>query len=146
MCTLSLSRSCTTIFSCTQECIEVEIAELIKRAASGKKVIVDTNITPEVLRGISDYHRVAIMVGDPLESSKRFFDRDDTDKKFMMEQIKLCKDPEATLANFNAWLEYKPPIDIDWEHTGFFTYKRTDYENDTREDVLEVLARHFKLD
>jgi len=133
-------------FSCTQECIEVEIAELLKRAASGKKVIVDTNITPEVLRGISDYHRVAIMTSIPEEAAKRFFDRDDSDKKFMMEQIKLCKDPEATLANFNAQLEYKPPIDIDWEHTGFFTYKRTDYENDTREEVLALLAKHFLLD
>ena len=134
------------IFSCTQECIEIEIAELLKRAASGKKVIVDTNITPEVLRAISDYNRVAIMTGIPEEAAKRFFDREDEDKKFMMEQIKLCKDPEATHANFNAWLEYRPPIDIDWEHTGFFTYKRIDYENDTREEVLSLLAKHFMLD
>ena len=133
------------IFSCTQECIEVEIAELIKRAASGKKVIVDTNITPDVLRAISDYNRVVIMLSDPKESAKRFFERDDADKKFMMEQIKKCKDPEATLANFNSWLEYKPPSDCNWERTGFFTYTRTDYENDTREEVLEILARHFGL-
>jgi hypothetical protein len=63
----------------------------------------------------------------------------------MMEQIKLCKDPDATLANFNAWMEYKPQINIDWEHTGFFTYKRTDYENDTREETLTALAKHFGL-
>ena len=134
------------IQACTQDCIQVEIVELVKRAASGKKIIVDTNITPEVLRGISDYNRVAIMTGIPEEAAKRFFDRDDSDKKFMMEQIKLCKDPEATLANFNAQLEYKPPDDWDWEHTGFFTYKRTDYENDTREEVLALLAKHFMLD
>lgn len=133
------------ISSCTQECIEVEIAELLKRAANGQKVIVDTNIPPDVLRNISDYNRVAIMIGDPEESAKRFFNRDDSDKKFMMEQIKLCKDPEATLSNFNAWLTYKPPVDINWEHTGFFTYKRTDYETDTREEVLTLLAKHFKL-
>jgi hypothetical protein len=134
------------VFSCTQECIEVEIMELIKRAAGGKKVIVDTNITPEVLHAISDYHRVAIMLSDPKESAKCFFERDDSDKKFMMEQIKLCKDPEATLANFNSWLEYKPPNDIDWNSTGFFTYTRTDYKNDTREEVLTILARHFGLE
>jgi adenylate kinase family enzyme len=132
--------------ACAQECIEVEIAELIKRAAGEKKIIVDTNITPEVLRAISDYNHVAIMVGIPEIAEKRFFDRDDSDKKFMMEQIKLCKDPEATLANFNAWLKYKPVVDCDWEHTGFFTYKRKDYENDTREEVLAILANHFGLE
>jgi hypothetical protein len=36
-------------------------------------------------------------------------------------------------------------MDIDWEHTGFFTYKRTDYETDTREEVLRILAEHFGL-
>jgi hypothetical protein len=134
------------VYNTTQDCIEIEIAELIKRAASGKKVIVDTNITPEVLLAISDYHRVAIMLSDPNEASKRFFERDDPDKSFMMEQIKKCKDPEATLANFNSWLTYKSPHEIKWENTGFFTYTRTDYENDTREEVLSVLARHFGLD
>jgi len=132
--------------ACTQECIEIEITELIKRAAIGKRVIVDTNITPEVLRAISDYKHVAIMVGIPEIAEKRFFDRDDSDKKFMMEQIKLCKDPEKTLANFNSWLNYKPAIDYDWENTGFFTYRRTDYENDTREEVMSLLAEHFGLE
>ena len=131
------------IIACTQDCIEIEIAELIKRAAGGKKVIVDTNIPPDILRGISDYNRVAIMLSDPEVAAKRFFDREDPDKKFMMDQIKLTKDPEATLANFNSWSNYKPVMDIDWEHTGFFTYMRKDYENDTREEVLELLARHF---
>ena len=131
--------------ACTREYIEIEIAELIKRAAGGKKVVVDTNITPDVLREISDYDHVAIMVGDPDIAAMRFFERDDPDKKFMMEQIKLCADPEATLANFAACLKYKPDIDYDWEHTGFFTYKRTDYDNDTREEAFAIIAKHFKL-
>lgn len=131
--------------ACRQECTEVEIAELIKRAAGGKKVIVDTNIPPEVLHGISDYRHVAIMVGKPDIAAKRFFDREDSEKKFMMEQIKLCKNPEATLANFNACLEYAVSADTGWEHTGFFTYYRTDYENDTREETLAILAAHFGL-
>jgi len=133
------------VYSCTKDCIEVEIAELIKRAAGVKKVIVDTNIPPDMLHAISDYNRVAIMLGDPKESAKRFFERDDADKKFMMQEIKKCKDPEATLANFNAWLMYKSPHEPNWESTGFFTYTRTDYENDTREEVLAMLARHFGL-
>ena len=131
----------------SQECMEIEILELVKRAAGGKKVIVDTNIPPDVLREISDYHHVAIMLCDPPEiCATRFFDRDDPDKKFMMEQIKLCRDPEATLENFNSWALYHPPIEIDWHHTGLFTYIRSDFENDTREEVLAALAKHFKLE
>jgi hypothetical protein len=127
------------------EAAEIEIVECIHQAASGKKVIVDTNIPPGVLREISDYNHVAMMAGIPEIANKRFFDRDDPEKKLMLEQIKLCEDPEATLANFNAWADYKPPVDIDWEYTGFFTYKRTDYEMDTREEVLRILAEHFGL-
>jgi cytidylate kinase len=127
------------------ECTEIEVLECVRRAASGKKVIVDTNIPPDVLREISDYSHVAIMTSDPETATKRFFDRDDWEKKLMQEQIEQCKDPEATRANFDAWFTYKPPVDIDWEHTGFFTYKRTDYETDTREEMLAILAGHFGL-
>jgi hypothetical protein len=63
----------------------------------------------------------------------------------MMDQIKLCKDPEATLANFYARLAYKRPMEQDFEHTGFFTHERIDYENDTREETLAILAKHFGL-
>ncbi len=132
--------------SVARECAEIEIMELTKLAAGGKKIIVDTNIPPDVLREISDYNHVAIMLCDPPDiCSTRFFDRDDPDKKFMMEQIKLCKDPEATLKNFNAWALYHPPEEIDWAGTGFFTYTRSDFVSDTREEVLKILAEHFGL-
>ncbi|MDR0929608.1 MAG: hypothetical protein LBM74_07850 [Oscillospiraceae bacterium] len=129
----------------TEECTEIEIMECIRRAASGKKVIVDTNIPPDVLRHISGYHNVAILTGDPEKAAARFFDREDAEKKEMLAQIGRCKDPAAALANFNAWLTYQPPVAIDWEHTGFFTYQRTDYESDTREAMLAALAAHFGL-
>ena len=75
----------------------------------------------------------------------RFFDREDPDKKFMMEQIQLCPNPEATLRNFNSWALYHPLLEIDWEHTGFYTYTRSDFEKDTREEMLSALAKHFGL-
>lgn len=130
----------------SQECVEIEILELVKRAASGKKIIVDTNIPPEVLRHISDYDHVAILLCDPPDvCATRFFDRDDPDKKFMMEQIQLSPDPDATLKNFNSWALYHPPEEIDWQHTGFFSYTRSDFESDTKEEMLAALAEHFKL-
>ena len=131
----------------SQECIEVEILELLRLAASGKKIIVDTNIPPDVLTEISDYNHVAIMLCDPPDICfTKFFDREDPDKKFMMDQIKMCKDPEATLKNFNSWALYHPQMEIDWAHTGFFTYTRSDFENDTREETIKALEKHFGLD
>lgn len=131
----------------SMECVEIEILELIKLAASGKKVIVDTNIPPHILREISEYNRVAIMLCDPPDiCAERYFDRDDPEKKFIMDQIQLCPDPEATLQNFKSWAAYPPPLETDWEHTGFFTYTRSDFESDTREEVLSVLANHFGLE
>jgi cytidylate kinase len=133
-------------FNCSRECIEIEITELIKLSASGRKIIVDTNIPPDILHLISDYRRTAIMLCNPPDiAAKRFFDRDDEDKKFMMEQIKLCKNPAATLENFNSWAKYQPPNDIDWAGTGFFAYTRSDFVSDTREEVFAVLSNHFGL-
>lgn len=130
----------------SRECVEIEIMELCKLAAGGKKVIVDTNIPPDILREISDYHRVAIMLCDPPDiTSQLFFNRDDPDKKFVMDRIKECKDPEATLKNFNSWALYHPKEEIDWLHTGFFSVTRSDFVNDTREEVLAALAKHFGL-
>ena len=128
------------------ECMEIEILELIKLAASGKKVIADTNIPPEILWKISDYNNVAILLCDPPDiCHTKFFDREDPEKQFMLEQIKKCKDPDATLKNFNSWALYHAKEEIDWNHTGFFTYTRSDFVNDTREEMLDIIAKHFKL-
>lgn len=130
----------------SRECVEIEILELVKLAAGGKRVIADTNIPPDVLREISDYDHVAILLCDPPDiCASRFFDREDPDKKFIMEQIRKCRDPEAALGNFNSWALYRPPIETDWHHTGFFTYTRSDFERDTREEMLKALAEHFGL-
>lgn len=129
-----------------RECVEVEILMLIQMAASGKKIIVDTNIPPDVLREISDDRHVAILCCDPPDAcSKYFFDREDPDKQFMLAEIEKCKDPAATRENFQSWLSYRSPMEIDWQHTGFFTYTRSDFESDTREEVLQILAEHFGL-
>ena len=130
----------------SRECVEIEILELVKLSAGGKKIVVDTNIPVDILREISDYRHVAIMLCDPPDiAATRFFDREDPEKRFMMDQIRKCKDPEAALKNFNSWALYHPPGETDWQHTGFFTYTRSDFEHDTREEVLQALAAHFGL-
>lgn len=129
-----------------RECAEIEIMELVKLAASGKKVIVDTNISPEILHEISDYNHVAMLLCDPPDiSAKKYFDRDDPDKQFIMEQIKRCKNPDATLKNYDSWILYHPADEVDFANSGFFSITRSDFEKDTREEVLEALAKHFGL-
>ncbi|MCI8929221.1 MAG: hypothetical protein HFI96_16355 [Lachnospiraceae bacterium] len=58
----------------------------------------------------------------------------------------LCSDPQAALHNFNSWALYYPPAEIDCTHTGFFTCTRSDFDTDTREEVLSALAKHFGLE
>ena len=74
-----------------------------------------------------------------------FFTREDADKKFMLEQIKRCKNPDAALADFNSWAKYRPEINADWKSLGFFYVVRNDFENDTREETLAKLVRYFGL-
>ena len=45
----------------SRETAEFEIAELIRLSAQGRKIIVDTNISPEVLKEISDYNHGKVL-------------------------------------------------------------------------------------
>jgi len=135
------------IESTSRECAEIEILELVHRAASGKKVIADTNMPLDILRAVSDYNHIAIMLCDPPDiTAKRFFMRDDPDKQFMLSEIRKMPDPEAAYANFVAWLTYHLPDEPDLTKTEFFSITRSDFENDTREEVFAALVKHFGLE
>ena len=126
---------------------QFEVAELIKLSATGKRVIVDTNISPELLKEISDYRHVALMLSPQSMSVDRFFDRDDPEKQFLRRQIDLCPDPAATMARFRASLALinGPQEYVRFAESGFFTIVREAADGDTREAVAERVARHFGL-
>ncbi len=126
--------------------MEFEIPELI-RCSRDQKVIVDTNIPVDILAQIADYHQVAIMLSPQSMSVDRFFQRDDEDKRFVLDQIQQAEDPEKTMANFRACLAKINSQEVydEFLHSGFFTLVRADDETDTREEVLQTLARHFGL-
>ncbi|HBR31549.1 MAG TPA: hypothetical protein DD733_05660, partial [Clostridiales bacterium] len=130
-----------------REVMEFEIAELI-RISSDKKTIVDTNIPCDVLREISDYGRVAIMVSPQQMSVDRFFDREDPDKQFLLSEIQKTENPQKTLNNFReciARINSKKYYD-EFMKSGFFTIVRKDSELDTREETLKALEKHFGLE
>jgi dephospho-CoA kinase len=134
------------IYAVGREAAEFEVAELLS-LGSERRVIVDTNIPPDTLREISDYHHVAVMLCPQSMSVDRFFDRDDPDKQFLLNVIDSCEDPAAVMENYRKGLERinsKSHYD-EYANSGFFTVVREDNGLDTREEVCEEIARHFGL-
>ena len=134
------------IYSTAKEAAEFEVAELIA-ISQEKKVIVDTNIPVDVLREISDYHHVAVMLSPQSMSVERFFDRSDPDKQFLLNIIQSCENPEAVMENYRqglALINSRKHYE-EYANSGFFTVVREDNGIDTREAVCETIARHFGL-
>ena len=134
------------VFSVGREAAEFEVAELIS-ISRDKKVIADTNIPIDLLKEISDYDHVAVMVCPQSMSVERFFNRDDPEKRFILDVIKSCDDPEAVMENYRrglALINSQKNYD-ELAGSGFFTVVREDDGTDTREEVCDLIAKHFGL-
>ena len=134
------------IYSTGREAAEFEVAQLLTLSGE-RKVIVDTNIPVEVLKEISDYHRVAVMLSPQSLSVDRFFDRSDPDKQFLLRVIEGCEDSAAVMENYRrglARINSQEHYD-EYANSGFFTVVREDNGADTREEVCDIIARHFGL-
>ena len=134
------------IYSTGKEAAEFEVAEFIS-ISRDRKVIVDTNIPVDILKEISDYNHVAVMLSPQSMSVERFFDRNDPEKQFILSVIESCENSEEVLDNYKRGLElinsqkhYDEFVD-----SGFFTVVREDSDIDTREEVCDVIAKHFGL-
>ena len=134
------------IYSVGKEAAEFEIAELIS-ISRDRKVIVDTNIPIELLKEISDYNHVAVMLSPQSMSVDRFFDRSDPEKLFILSVIESCDNSEEVMDNYRrglALINSQKHYD-ECAKSGFFTVVREDNGKDTREEVCDVLAKHFGL-
>ena len=134
------------IYNSGREGAGFEIAELISLARE-KKVIADTSIPLDILKEISDYSRVAVMLSPQSMSVERFFDRSDPDKQFLLSVIDSCDNREAVMENYKrglALINSQKHYD-EYANSGFFTVVREDNGIDTREEVCEKIARHFGL-
>ncbi len=134
------------IYSTAQEAAEFEVAELIS-ISQNRNVIVDTNISVDILKEISDYNHVAVMLSPQSLSVERFFDRSDPEKQFLLSVIESCEDPEAVMENYRRGLvliNSKKHYD-EYADSGFFTVVRQDNNIDTREEVCNAIAKHFGL-
>ena len=134
------------IYSVGQEAAEFEVAELIS-ISQNRKVIVDTNISVDILKEISDYNHVAVMLSPQSMSVERFFDRSDTEKQFLLNVIENCEDSETVMENYRqglALINSQKHYD-EYANSGFFTIVRQDTEKYTKEEVCEIIAKHFGL-
>lgn len=123
-----------------------EVAELISLARDNK-VIADTNIPVDVLKEISDYDHVAVMLSPQSMSVERFFDRSDPEKQFILSVIDSCDNPEEVMENYKrglALINSQKHYD-ELAGSGFFTIVREDNGIDTREEVCDKIAKHFGL-
>ncbi len=134
------------IYAVGREAAEFEVAELIA-ISQEKKVIADTNIPLDLLKEISDYDHVAVMLSPGSMSVERFFDRDDPDKQFLLNVIDSCENSDAVMENYRqglALINSKEHYD-EYASSGFFTVVREDNGEDTREEVCDKIAKHFGL-
>ena len=76
-----------------------------------------------------------------------FFNRGDPEKQFLLKEIKKCPNPKVALENFKACIATVNSSEVyeTYLHSGFFTLIREDTKRDTREEVLQKLAKHFGL-
>lgn len=127
------------------EAAQLELLKLIELSATGKKIFVDTNINVDMLREISDYHHVAIMLSPQGMSVDCFFDRPDAEKQFLYQKLLEAPDPDAAIANFRKCLEKINSIEHyrEFAESGFYTHIRD--ENSTIENTLNELEQHFRL-
>ena len=134
------------IYAVGREAAEFEVAELIALSRD-RRVIVDTNIPVDLLREISDYGHVAVLLSPASMSVERFFDRSDPDKQFLLSVIDSCEDREAVMENYRRGLARINSAEhyAEYRDSGFFTLLRSDPDQDTREEVVRRLAEHFGL-
>ena len=134
------------LYAVGREAAEFEVAELIA-ISQDKKVIVDTCIPIDILKEITDYDHVAVMLSPQSMSVERFFDRSDPEKQFLLNVIDSCDDPAAVMENYRqglARINSKEHYD-EYANSGFFTVVREDNGLDTREQVCDMIAKHFGL-
>lgn len=125
------------------EILELRILENLKQ--QGRKIFVDTNISIETLKKISDKNHILVMLADQDASVKRFFERPDKEKQFLYRLLMQERDPEAAMENFRECLmriNSKESYDR-FLRSGFRVLLRDD--NRTVEETLEIVEGMLNL-
>ena len=130
------------------EIVELQMLEelLEKPEARETKIFVDTNISIETLRRISDTEHVLVMLSDPEIGIHRFFDRPDPEKQFLYQLMLEEPDPQAALDNYREILTRvcsKESYD-ELLHSGFSVIFRDDGRS--QEETVCLAEKIFGMD
>ena len=133
------------IDGCSKECEILELRILEELIHENKPIFVDTNISQETLKVISDMDHVLIMLADPEISVNRFFNRPDKEKQFLYRLMMEEPDPEAALENFRQGLsKINSQENYDrWLHSGFYVILRD--EERTIEETVALAEKLMRL-
>ena len=125
------------------EVLELRILEDLKK--KGRKIFVDTNISIETLKKISDTEHVLVMLSDQMFSVNRFFERPDREKQFLYQLLMQEPDPEAAMANFREMLMRVNSKEVydRFLHCGFQVLTRDDSRS--VDETFEIVQKMFKL-
>ena len=129
----------------SKECETLELRILKEMHTDGKPVFVDTNISLETLKAVSDRDHVLIMLADPDISVNLFFNRPDREKQFLYRLMMEEPDPEHALQNFRnclAQINSRENYDA-FLHSGFRVLLRD--EKRTIEETLALVERELRL-
>ena len=130
----------------SKECETLELRMLEEICAQGKPVFVDTNVSVETLREISDEEHVLIMLADPEISVNLFFNRPDREKQFLYRLLMEEENSERALENFRQCLaRINSPENYEkFLRSGFRVILRD--ENRSREQTLALAAQMLGLE
>lgn len=129
----------------SKECEILELKILSDMSQEGKPIFVDTNISIETLKTITDHHHVLLMLADPQISVRRFFERPDREKQFLYRLIMEEPDPEQALENYRQGLmriNSQERYDR-FLYSGFHVIHRD--ENRSIEQTLALVEKAFDL-
>ena len=129
----------------SKECEILELKILENLSKEDKLVFVDTNISLEKLKEISDEDHVLIMLADPSISVNRFFDRPDKEKQFLYQLLLNEPNVEESMDNFRECLKRINSIENynKFLNSGFNVIIRDDTR--TIEETLNLVEKKFKL-
>ncbi|MBQ6655617.1 MAG: hypothetical protein IJM79_08880 [Erysipelotrichaceae bacterium] len=129
----------------SRECEILELRLLDDLKTEGRPVFVDTNISIETLKAITEPGHVLVMLADPQISVRRFFERPDREKQFLYQLIMEEADPEQAMENYRRGLMLiNSPENYDrYLHSGFQVIIRD--ENRSVAQTLEMVEKAFGL-
>ena len=129
----------------SRECEILELRILENLRHENRPIFVDTNISLETLREISDENHVLIMLADPDISVNRFFQRPDRDKQFLYRLLMEEENPAQAMENFRQCLARinSPERYERFLHSGFQVILRD--EDRSIEETLAMAERKFGL-